>query len=62
MSSVHLPRSEPQPGVLLVHGGGWHMGAPAMMRGYGILMARHGYPCVAGRVPPQRRGEVARAA
>ncbi|MYB42286.1 MAG: alpha/beta hydrolase [Chloroflexi bacterium] len=40
-------QSGPQPGILLVHGGGWHMGAPAMMRGYGILMARHGYPCVA---------------
>ncbi len=44
----HPPgQSEAQPGILLVHGGGWHMGAPAMLRGYGILMARHGYPCVA---------------
>ena len=40
-------QSEPQPGILLVHGGSWHGGQPAMMRGYGILMARHGYPCVA---------------
>ena len=37
----------PQPGILLVHGGGWHGGGRAMMRGYGILMARNGYPCVA---------------
>ena len=40
-------QSGPQPGILLVHGGGWHSGGPAMMRGYGILMARNGYPCVA---------------
>ena len=37
----------PQPGVLFVHGGSWHSGGPSMMRGYGILMARNGYPCVA---------------
>ena len=37
----------PQPGVLFVHGGSWHGGGRAMMRGYGILMARNGYPCVA---------------
>ena len=30
-----------------VHGGGWRFGEPAMMRGYCILMARHGYPCMA---------------
>lgn len=40
-------QAAPQPGILLVHGGSWHSGGPAMMRGYGILMARHGYPCVA---------------
>ena len=44
----HPPgQAGPQPGVLFVHGGSWHGGEPAMMRGYGILMARHGYPCVA---------------
>ena len=37
-------QAAPQPGILLVHGGSWHSGGPAMMRGYGILMARHGYP------------------
>lgn len=41
-------QSGPRPGILFVHGGSWHSGGPAMMRGYGILMARHGYPCVAG--------------
>ncbi|MYE45387.1 MAG: alpha/beta hydrolase [Chloroflexi bacterium] len=47
---VFRPAGEtgPQPGILLVHGGSWHGGEPAMMRGYGILMARHGYPCVVG--------------
>lgn len=38
----------PAPGVLLVHGGGWRSGDRTQLRGYGILLARAGYVCVAG--------------
>jgi acetyl esterase/lipase len=41
------PGAALRPGILLVHGGSWFGGEPAMMRGYCILMARQGYPCVA---------------
>jgi acetyl esterase/lipase len=34
------------PGILLLHGGGWSVGSRAMMRGFGIQMARRGYVCV----------------
>jgi acetyl esterase/lipase len=34
-------------GVLLVHGGGWARGDRAQLRGYGILLGRIGYTCVA---------------
>lgn len=34
-------------GVLLVHGGGWVQGDRTQLRGYGILLGRKGYTCVA---------------
>jgi acetyl esterase/lipase len=34
-------------GLLLVHGGGWRSGDRAQLRGYGILLGRIGYTCVA---------------
>jgi acetyl esterase/lipase len=50
----------PQPGpnrpsVLLVHGGGWVQGDRTQLRGYGILLGRLGYVCVATeyRLAPQ---------
>lgn len=36
-----------RPGVLLVHGGGWVQGDRTQLRGYGILLGRLGYVCVA---------------
>jgi acetyl esterase/lipase len=42
------PQSGPnRPGVLLVHGGGWMQGDRTQLRGYGILLGRLGYVCVA---------------
>ena len=46
---VFLP---PEPGVgrtaiLLVHGGGWISGDRTQLRGYGILLARLGFVCIA---------------
>jgi acetyl esterase/lipase len=35
------------PAVLLVHGGGWSGGDRSQLRGYGILLGRQGYVCVA---------------
>ncbi len=34
-------------GVLLIHGGGWSGGDRTQMRGFGILLGRVGYTCVA---------------
>ncbi len=34
-------------GVLLIHGGGWRGGDRTQLRGYGILLGRVGYTCVA---------------
>ncbi len=34
-------------GVLLVHGGGWQSGDRSQLKGYGILLGRRGYTCVA---------------
>jgi acetyl esterase/lipase len=39
--------SKDAPGVLLVHGGGWRTGDPTQLRGYGVLLGREGYVCVA---------------
>ncbi len=36
-----------RPAVLLVHGGGWRSGEKTQLRGYGILLGRAGYVCVA---------------
>jgi acetyl esterase/lipase len=43
------------PGVLLVHGGGWRQGDRTQLRGYGILLGRLGYVCVASeyRLTPE---------
>lgn len=37
----------PSPAVLLVHGGSWRHGDRTQLRGYGILLGRAGYVCVA---------------
>lgn len=36
-----------RPSVLLVHGGGWTTGDRSQLHGYGILLGRIGYVCVA---------------
>ena len=36
-----------QPGVLLIHGGGWAVGSKAMHRGLGRLLATHGFVAAA---------------
>lgn len=42
------PQPEPAaPAVLLVHGGGWRQGDREQLRGYGVLLGRHGFVCVA---------------
>ncbi|HYM16890.1 MAG TPA: alpha/beta hydrolase [Dehalococcoidia bacterium] len=48
-ANVYMP---PQPGpgrpaLLLVHGGGWVSGDRSQLHGYGILIGRLGYVCVA---------------
>ena len=35
------------PGVILLHGGAWRTGDRSQLRGYGILLGRMGYVCVA---------------
>jgi acetyl esterase/lipase len=46
---VYTPPGAPKdaPGVLLVHGGGWSSGDRTQLKGYGILLGRLGYVCVA---------------
>jgi acetyl esterase/lipase len=39
--------AEPRPCIVLVHGGAWRMGDRSQLRGYGILLGRLGYVCVA---------------
>ena len=48
-ADVYVPPGEVReaPAVLLVHGGGWRGGDRSQLRGYGILLARRGYVCVA---------------
>jgi acetyl esterase/lipase len=43
-------------GVLLLHGGSWMAGDRTQLRGYGILLGREGYTCVASeyRLLPER--------
>ena len=46
---VYHPPGSPEaaPAVILVHGGGWRTGDRTQLRGYGILLGREGYVCVA---------------
>ena len=48
---VYRPPGDVPPGgapaVLLVHGGSWRQGDRSQLRGYGILLGRAGYVCVA---------------
>jgi len=46
---VFTPPGSPKnaPAVLLLHGGGWSGGDRSQLRGYGILLGRLGYVCVA---------------
>ena len=48
-ADVYTPeeREGPLPGVLLIHGGGWRDGDRTQLRGYGVLIGREGYVCVA---------------
>ncbi len=34
-------------GVLLIHGGGWSSGDRSQLKGYGVLLGRRGYTCIA---------------
>lgn len=34
-------------GVLLIHGGGWSQGDRSQLKGYGVLLGRRGYTCIA---------------
>ena len=46
---VFTPPSNPQnaPAILLIHGGAWKYGDRKQLRGYGFLIGREGYVCVA---------------
>jgi acetyl esterase/lipase len=48
-ADIYTPPNRPAlaPAVLLVHGGGWRQGDREQLRGYGILLGRIGYVCVA---------------
>ena len=48
-ADVFVPPGEVKdaPAVLLVHGGGWRGGDRTQLRGYGVLLGRRGYVCVA---------------
>lgn len=54
---IYTPPGEPRnaPAVLLVHGGGWRSGDRSQLRGYGVLLGREGYVCVASeyRLSPE---------
>lgn len=43
--------------VLLVHGGGWQSGDRSQLHGYGVLLGRKGYTCVASeyRLTPEAK-------
>lgn len=47
--NIYTPPGGPKnaPAVLLVHGGGWRQGDRSQLHGYGILLGREGYVCVA---------------
>ena len=46
---IYQPPAEVRNGaaVLLVHGGGWSSGDRSQLKGYGFLLGRKGYTCVA---------------
>jgi acetyl esterase/lipase len=46
---IYTPPGDPTraPCVILVHGGAWRIGDRSQLRGYGILLGRIGYVCVA---------------
>jgi acetyl esterase/lipase len=47
--NVYMPpqQGSARPAVLLIHGGGWVSGDRSQLHGYGILLGRIGYVCVA---------------
>ncbi|MEK7692686.1 MAG: alpha/beta hydrolase [Chloroflexota bacterium] len=47
--NVYMPpqHGSARPAVLLIHGGGWVSGDRSQLHGYGILLGRIGYVCVA---------------
>lgn len=49
LCDVYHPPGDPAaaPAVLLLHGGSWRNGDRSQLRGYGILLGREGYVCVA---------------
>ncbi|MBK5223193.1 MAG: alpha/beta hydrolase [Acidimicrobiia bacterium] len=38
---------ESAPAIILVHGGAWRQGDRTQLRGYGVLLGREGYVCIA---------------
>ena len=46
---IYTPPGNPThaPGVLLIHGGGWSSGDRSQLKGYGFLLGRKGYTCLA---------------
>lgn len=58
LCDVYTPPEEVRNGaaVLLLHGGSWRTGEKSQLRGYGILLGREGYLCVASeyRLLPER--------
>lgn len=54
---IYVPPGDVQdaPAILLLHGGAWRSGDRKQLRGYGILLGREGYVCVASeyRLSPE---------
>jgi acetyl esterase/lipase len=47
-ADIYVPRGDgPYPGVLVVHGGAWHMGNRWQLAGVAHLLAEHGFTAVA---------------
>lgn len=47
LADLYVPPEPNGCGVLLVHGGAWFQGDREQLRGYGILLGRIGYTCLA---------------
>src|SRR5437870_5138121 len=47
LADLYVPPEPNGCGVLLVHGGAWVQGEREQLRGYGILLGRIGYTCLA---------------